>query len=42
MRFAYSLIYWVVWPFFNLVHPCKAIGRENIPEGPVILCPNHS
>lgn len=42
MRFAYSLIYWVVWPFFNLVHPCRAIGRENIPEGPVILCPNHT
>lgn len=42
MRFAYSLIYWVVWPFFNLVHPCRAIGREHIPEGPVILCPNHT
>lgn len=42
MRFAYSLIYWVVWPFFNLVHPCKAIGRERVPQGPVIFCPNHT
>lgn len=37
-----SAIYCVVWPFFNLVHPCKAIGRENIPPGAAILCPNHT
>lgn len=42
MKIFYTIIYCAVWPFFNLVHPCRAIGREHIPEGPVILCPNHT
>lgn len=42
MKFFYTLIYVVVYPFFNLVHPCQAVGWENIPEGPVLLCPNHT
>ncbi len=42
MKFFFSLIYCVAWPFFNLFHPGKAIGRENIPEGPALLCPNHT
>ncbi len=42
MKTFFAIIYCVVWPFFNLVHPCKAIGRENIPEGAAILCPNHT
>ena len=42
MRLAYSVIYWIVYPFFNLVHPCRPVNRENVPEGAVILCPNHT
>ena len=42
MKRIYALVYSIVWPFFNLVHPCKAIGRENIPDGPVLICPNHT
>lgn len=42
MKTWFSLLYCVVWPFFNLFHPCKAIGRENVPEGAAILCPNHT
>ncbi|MCI8474929.1 MAG: 1-acyl-sn-glycerol-3-phosphate acyltransferase [Oscillospiraceae bacterium] len=42
MKTFFAIIYCVVWPFFNLFHPCKAIGRENIPEGAAILCPNHT
>lgn len=42
MKTFFAVIYCVVWPFFNLFHPCKAIGRENIPEGAAILCPNHT
>lgn len=42
MRLAYSIIYWIVYPFFNLVHPCRPVNRENVPEGAVILCPNHT
>lgn len=38
----FCALYAVVWPFFNLVHPVKAIGRENIPEGAALICPNHT
>lgn len=38
----YHVIYTVVWPFFNLVHPVRAVGRENIPEGAALICPNHT
>lgn len=39
---AFHFLYYVIWPFFNLVRPVKAIGRENIPDGPAVICPNHS
>lgn len=42
MKAFYTLIYCLLWPFFNLAHPCKAIGRENIPEGAALFCPNHT
>ena len=42
MKTWFALLYCVVWPFFNLFHPCKAVGRENVPEGAAILCPNHT
>lgn len=38
----YRLIYAVVWPFFNMLYPVKAVGRENIPEGAALICPNHT
>ena len=38
----FHLLYVVIWPFFNLFRPIKAIGRENIPEGPAVICPNHT
>lgn len=38
----YHVLYAVIWPFFNLFHPVTAIGRENIPEGAAIICPNHT
>mgnify|MGYP005928888303 CR=1 FL=1 len=42
MRVWYALIYSIVWPFFNLVHPGRAVGREHIPEGGVLVCGNHT
>lgn len=36
------LLYIIVWPYFRLIHPVRAVGRENIPEGPVVVCPNHT
>lgn len=38
----FHFLYAVIWPFFNLFRPVKAIGRENIPEGPAVICPNHT
>lgn len=38
----FRILYSVIHPFFTLAHPIKAIGRENIPDGPVIICPNHT
>ncbi len=38
----FHLLYALIWPFFNLFHPVRAIGRENIPEGAAVICPNHS
>ena len=38
----YHVIYAVIWPFFNLFHPVRAVGREHIPEGAALICPNHT
>ena len=38
----YRLLYAIVYPFFMLVHPVRAVGREHIPEGPAVICPNHT
>lgn len=42
IRRFYGLIYAILWPFFNLVHPNRAIGREHIPEGAALVCGNHT
>ena len=42
MDWFFHLLYVIVWPYFRLIHPVRAVGRENIPEGPVVICPNHS
>jgi len=39
---AFHFLYAVIWPFFNLFRPVRAVGRENIPDGPCVICPNHS
>ena len=38
----YRCLYLVVWPFFNLFHPVRTVGREHIPEGAAVICPNHT
>ncbi len=42
MRTFYTVFYIVVGIFFNLVHPTRAIGREHIPDGGVLVCGNHT
>ena len=37
----FHFLYAIIWPFFNLFRPVRAVGRENIPEGPAVICPNH-
>ncbi len=41
-EFWFRFFYGLVWPFFNLYHPGKAIGREKVPEGACLLCGNHT
>lgn len=38
----YRFFYAIVRPFMGLFYPMKFYGRENIPEGGALVCPNHS
>ncbi len=38
----YGRLYAVLHPIFRVIYPWNVIGKENIPEGPVIICPNHT
>ena len=38
----YRVIYLIILPFFQLFHPVRAVGREHIPEGAAVICPNHT
>lgn len=42
VRQAYNAVYSTLKPFANLLYPLRYEGRENIPEGPAIVCANHS
>lgn len=42
MDWFFHFLYLIIYPYFKLIHPVYAIGRENIPEGPAVICPNHS
>lgn len=42
MRRLYTILWYIVWPFFSLVHPCRLVGRENLPAHGGLFCANHS
>lgn len=42
MRALYRLYFILAYPFVRLLCPCRIKGREKIPEGPLIICANHS
>ncbi len=42
MRKLYTFLWYLVWPFFSLVHPCRLVGRENLPADGGLFCANHS
>lgn len=37
----YRIFYSIFTPLFRIFYPMKIIDRENIPDGPCIICPNH-
>lgn len=41
-RRAYHFIYNLLWIIAALLYPTRCIGREKMPEGPCIVCANHS
>ena len=38
----FHALYAIIWPFFNLMRPLRVHGREHIPEGAAVICPNHT
>lgn len=38
----FHFLYAVIWPFFNFFRHIQSVGRENIPDGPAVICPNHT
>lgn len=42
MKAAYIFWYLLLFPLARLIVPCIVKGRENIPQGPVIVCANHT
>lgn len=42
MKNFYNLLWHVIWPFFSLVHPCRLVGRERLPDRGGLYCANHS
>lgn len=41
-RRSFSRVYDIVIPGVKLLYPMKSRGSENIPEGPALVCANHS
>lgn len=42
MKWLYTILVCIVRPFFYLVHPCRLIGREKLPDRGGLFCANHS
>lgn len=40
--FWYKVIFISTYPIMRLRHPMKFLGREHIPEGPALICGNHT
>ena len=38
----YRFAYIVCWPLCQLLYPHRVVGRENVPDGPCIICAPHS
>ncbi|MDY2719621.1 MAG: lysophospholipid acyltransferase family protein [Candidatus Faecousia sp.] len=40
--YIYNIVYWPVWVVMGIWHFHRFSGRENVPEGPAVVCCNHS
>jgi len=38
----FKRLYTFLHPIFRVIYPWKVVGRENIPEGACVICPNHT
>lgn len=42
MKNFYNFLWHLIWPFFSLMHPCRLVGKERLPERGGLYCANHS
>lgn len=42
MNKVYAVLYPILWIVFKIVHPWRAVGKTELPEGGVLLCGNHT
>ena len=42
MNRLYRILWYIAAPWFSIVHPCRLIGRDRLPEGGGLFCANHS
>lgn len=42
MNKLYAVLYPLIWIYMRIFHPWKAVGVENIPEGALLMCGNHT
>ena len=42
MNKVYAVVYPIIWTFLKVFHPWKYRGVEHVPDGPVVICGNHS
>jgi 1-acyl-sn-glycerol-3-phosphate acyltransferase len=38
----FPVVYVIAGFFYNIVHPIRVINRSNFPQGPALVCPNHT
>lgn len=41
-KFWYGVIYYSTIFAYSIAHPARVEGRENIPDGPAVICGNHT
>lgn len=42
VKYVYPLVYWTLWLVMRFYHWPSFQGREHLPEGPCVICANHS